>query len=282
MTKTEEFKKAKDLIDEKYFLEAIKILKKIQKNNGDSHIVRFELARAWATSGISIERAEKYFEKLIKDNTRISDASKVELGRINLCKKDYDSARENFAVAVSNRKTRVYSLSELAYLAIRENNFEELEKIYREVLSYDEDYWVKSVKNKIEAYIDYNLGRISGTEYYDRDYYFGKQLVDYDEDLAFDHIKRHLCKSEGSEEVAVCLEDVNVDELYSTSKTRITSINPLAVSAVDRYVVDFNRPIGRVKNEVVDCVEVVTLPNTYNVISMHPTYNYKTRVKKRS
>ena len=76
------------------------------------------------------------------------------------------------------------------------------------------------------------------------------------------------------------LGDVDIEDIYSDSKTRITSINPLSVSIVDKYTLSFDKPIGIINQEETDAVSVVTFPNTYDILSIYPIHNPKTRVKK--
>ena len=72
--KDEDYVFARKLIEEEYYVDAIKILQKLHKNNSSSQALKFSLALAWAESGISIDRAEKYFQKLIKDDGRLSNS----------------------------------------------------------------------------------------------------------------------------------------------------------------------------------------------------------------
>ena len=92
----------------------------------------------------------------------------------------------------------------------------------------------------------------------------------------------HLDEDDDKQVHSTYLEDTNIEKLYEESKTRITSINPSVICVVDKYILDFDKPIGIIKNEETDVVSVVTIPNTYDILSIYPVYNYKTRVKKRN
>lgn len=278
--KDPEYVLAKELINEEYFVDAIKILQKLHKNNSSSQALKFELALAWATSGIAVDRAEKYFKKLIKDDGRLSDISRIELARILLCKKNYNEARDNLEIASKNKKLMLYALSELFYLALREEKYEEAKSLYN-IIKYDDNYWTSVRKTQIETYLNYKLGKIDSNNNFDN-YYFGSQLLNYSDDRAIEHIKLHLDEDDDKQVHSTYLEDTNIEKLYEESKTRITSINPSVICVVDKYILDFDKPIGIIKNEETDVVSVVTIPNTYDILSIYPVYNYKTRVKKRN
>ena len=208
----------------------------------------------------------------------MADISRVELARILLCKKEYKQARENLKTAFLNEKSESYALSELVYLAIREEKYEEAYRIYKMTMQ-DNEYWTPQRRAQIERFLGYKLDNIRNIRFLS-DNYFGSQLMDYSEDRTIEHIKLHLDEDEEKRIHSTFLEDVNIEEIYEDSKTRITSINPSGISVIDKYRLEFDRPIGVVKQEEVDAAMVVTFPNTYDILSIYPVYNPKTRVKK--
>lgn len=270
---------AKQLIEEEYYLDAIKILQKIQKKESSSQSLKFALALAWVTSGVSIDRAEKYFRKIIKDDGVIAPVARVELGRILLCKKEYEEARENFEKATDSKKTKFYALSELLYLCIREEKYEEAKKIY-DYLKRN-GYWGATRNSQIETYIGYKLGKFRDPRSFEN-YYFGIQLLDYSDERTIEHLKLHLDEDDDKPIHSTYLDSVDIDEVYNSSKIRITGINPSSISIVDKYILSFDKPIGIINQEETDAVSVVTFPNTCDILSMYPVYNYKTRVKNHS
>jgi tetratricopeptide (TPR) repeat protein len=279
MARQNDIEIAKELIEEQYFVDAIKMLQKLHKNKPDSHTNRFYLALAWAASGISVDRAEKYFRKLKEDDGRLSDISRVELGRILLCKKKYEEARENLEVFSEHKGIETYAMSELLYLALREGKFEQAKRIY-EYIKSDADYWTPSTKSQIEFYINYMLGKIKDKSSI-RGYYFGEQVADYSEEKAIRHIKLHLDENDDKKIHSVYLDGVDVEDVYDKSKIRITEINPFNINVIDRYIINFDSPIGIVQGEETDTVSVITLPNTNDILSIYPVYNFKTRVKQK-
>lgn len=275
--KDENYAIAKELIEQEYYLDAIKILQKLHKSHSSSHSLKFALALAWADSGISLDRAEKYFRKLIKDDGRLSDVSRVELSRILLRRRDYSEARDNLEYAIKSKKLELYAMSELLYLNIREENYEEAYMLFEKIIKQDKEYFNPARKAQIETYLKYKLGIKRKV---DSGYYFGNQLLNYSEDKAIEHIKSHLDETDNKVVHSTYLDDVDVEELYEKSKIRITSMNLSAVGIVDKYRLSFDRPIGVLRQEEVDAVSVVTFPNTYDILSIYPVYNPKTRVKK--
>ena len=195
-----------------------------------------------------------------------------------MCKKKYEEARDNLSETLQNKKLESYALSELVYLAIREEKYEEAYRSFK-MTEQNNEYWTPQRKAQIERFLGYKLDNIRNIKFL-TDNYFGSQLMDYSEDRTIEHIKLHLDEDDDKRLHSTYLEDVNIEELYEESKTRITSINPSVITVIDKYILDFNRPIGVVKEEKVDAVSVVTLPNTYDILSIYPVYNPKTRVKK--
>ena len=112
------------------------------------------------------------------------------------------------------------------------------------------------------------------------EYYFYSQMIDYNEEKAIEHIKLHLDENDEKQNHSIYTEDVNIEKLYEKAKIKITNINPSRVAILDKYIVECDNIIGKTNGEEVDCLQVITLPNTNNIITMYPTYNLKTRVKK--
>lgn len=278
--KSDSLDNAKELIEQDYFLDAIKILQKLQKSKSNSYSIKYDLALAWATSGISVDRAEKFFRKLVNSDWVMSNLSRVELSKILLCKKEYEEALENLEVAVKDKRVVLYASTELIYLFLRTGEYDKALKIYNDIKN-DNFYWGPSRKTQIETYLRYKQGKITDQKIL-RNYYFGSQLVNFREDKTIEHIKLHLDEDDVKDIHSMFLDDVNIEDVYSNSKTRITSINPLSVSIVDKYTLSFDRPIGVINQEETDAVSVVTFPNTHDILSIYPVHNPKTRVKKYS
>lgn len=278
MKKTEDLHTVKSLIEEEYYLDAIKILKKLHKDNPNSPSIKYELARAWISADIQQERGIKYLEKLEDNKGRIGVLSKILLGRVNLCKKQYKEAHIRLDKIANEKLDRQYILSELMYLAIREEQYEKAFDYYNTIIE-EGDYWGTQVICQIEMYLKYKLGKNIDLEKI-KDYYFGQQVLDYSEDRTIEHISFHKDEIGNKDNHSIYLENTDINEIYNNSKERITSINPSFVGIIDKYILEWDKPIGIVHGEEVDSVNVITLPNTYDILTIHPSYNYKTRVKK--
>ena len=277
MKNRSEFDEARQLMSEEYFVDAIKILKKLQKSEPYNSAIKFELAFAWINSGISLDRGEKYLIKLIENNSRVCAIASIELARVYLRKKKYIEARElleNILKVPNKEKKYVYS--ELLFLNLREENYEEAYKYFLEELSHE---WSRQASLQLYAYLRYKLGKIKDIDKM-MEYYFYSQMIDYNEEKAIEHIKLHLDENDEKQNHSIYTEDVNIEKLYEKAKIKITNINPSRVAILDKYIVECDNIIGKTNGEEVDCLQVITLPNTNNIITMYPTYNLKTRVKK--
>lgn len=278
-----EFNIAKELSDQGYYLDSIKILKKLQKEEPSSSVIKFELARAWIMSDISKERGEKYLHKLIDTNSPVEALAKIELGRIKLNEGKYEEARKLFTdVLEKSQRNTIYALAELIFLEIREENYEKAYDCLKERLNQGysiNDTWKKENSKQIKEYLQYKLGKTYNLEYW-KNHYFYSQMLEYNEENAIEHIKLHLDENENKQYHSVYLDSINIRDLFEESKDKITKLNPRLITVIDKYVLECDRPIGLLNGEEVDCLKVVTFPNTLDIITMYPSYNPKTRVKK--
>ena len=276
MKNRSEFEIAKYLMDEEYYLDAIKILKKIHKEEPYNNVIKFELARAWIISGISPERGEKFLNKIIDNNNSMSSLAKLELGKLEMCRNNRKVAKRFFEGLLNSSRNRDYALAELIFLEIHEENFE---KAYEYYIEKEPCGWDFQNSRQIETYLKMNVGLIKDLDKIKK-YYFCSQVINYSKERALEHIELHLDENEKKQYHSVYNDNINVRDLYEESKIRISSINPSCVTIVDKYILEYGKPIGKSSGEETDCLRVVTLPNTTNILSMYPMCNPKTRIKK--
>ena len=112
--------------------------------------------------------------------------------------------------------------------------------------------------------------------------YRERQVINYNKEAAIEHIKtQHL---EGStpkntpndfpeaEDISrgTFASSINIEELYDEVLPQLTEETKVRTGLVDRYVIDYPNAGYTGNGEIVNFVRVVTLPNTYDIISMFP------------
>lgn len=272
-----DFLKAKELIDNGLYLDAEKILKKLHQQSPNSSAIKLELAHLWIISGIDVERGKRYLQKLLNynDNRTLAFVN-MELGKHELNEKKSEQAKEYFEKVLSNTriKEKYFACLELIFLEIREEEYEKAYELYEKLKTMEYYELFKGSLFQLEKYLEYKTNRMKNPNSISSLYFFS-QMMDYNEDKAIEHIKCHLEKKDHS----VYSNIVNVDALYRDSIIKIQNINPNTFMVVDKYVLDYNYIVGTSRNKITNRVEVVTIPNTKDILTIYPKVNSKLKAK---
>lgn len=214
-------------------------------------------------------------------------------GRINLCTGNYEQAIKDFKYIIECNQDYVidayYYLSKIAYM----NNNSEYEKQCYDNMLYLKKYEMAKVyiveyylrnndkEKAIECYksIDQNFKNSNLTNVRqlnamlglplndkDREFYAIRQIENYDIDSAVDHILRHKEKNHG---FGYFNENVDVKDLLLDIRPKIIDRRPDYTDTFDHHILKYN-DIGRYDSDHIDFVEVISVPNTNNVITMYP------------
>lgn len=277
MKNFEEFEKAKKLIDDGYYKEAEKILKKLQKQEPTSSLIKYELGHLWIVSGKSPERGEKYLLKLLENDSQAAKSkASLALAKISTLKHDTEKSREYYKnILNSNRdKEKVYALMELAFIEIREENYQKAYELIKEAEKYNvsEVYGVEYYQTK--NYVKYKLGMTNLSDDL-KSLYFYSQMLDYSEEKAIDHIKNHLNDNEDKRIHSIFADNADIDGLYHDARINIQYLNQSGVHLMDKYVLDHGTPIGTVNGTITSSVLIVAFPNTNDIITMYPACSKK-------
>ena len=148
------------------------------------------------------------------------------------------------------------------YSYIRENNFdsarEMLNKIYDKCDNFDQIQFQR---------LNAILGNKVKNKY--RNFYSIKQVINYDKDSAIAHIMRHTNKLDVYEESGNFNDDVNIEELFSEIVLKISSLKPTYYDDFDHYIINYPN-IGMYNQYETNYIEVITVPNMNNIITMYP------------
>ena len=260
--------KASILIDKGDYKKAEKILKALLFLDNKDHYTNFEYARLLLEKP---KRKKELINVLLFLYCEYNDINAtLELGKIEFNDGNLKNARMYFESALKLCENPV-ALQYLIYINIHEEKYKEAYKLYKKFIKYDYKECHDSVNMGITLHNKLNLPISKHL----KKSYFYQQLTDYNEDKAIEHIKCHLEKKDHS----VYSNIVNVDALYRDSIIKIQNINPNTFMVVDKYVLDYNYIVGTSRNKITNRVEVVTIPNTKDILTIYPKVNSKLKAK---
>lgn len=276
LTPVHEFNVIKKYLFNEEYDKAINELRRLHKIYPDDKNVLFELASILLRQGINISEA-LYTFALIKDRGN-KNSIENEIGSYYLRNGDFEKAEESFKTILTGNPSETetcYGLHGLIKIYVHQDKWEDALRCFDRLVKVSElaDYKLSHFSN-IRFLLLYKNNYINGKEKMDN--YFERQLVDYDKNETINHIKRHLEKlnPDGTKFKtfhSVFSSETNIEELYDYVLEKINDINPSSYDLVDYYKVDINEKIGETySNKETKCVEVVTVPNTKQILSIYP------------
>lgn len=267
----EEFKEAKELIDKFKYKEAIAILRKILKFDPNYYAVRIELAKLLVREEKTEEEGRIYLEQLL--HTNYAGYALLELGKLELMKGNREKAQEDFEKILTFKdKISIYALEQLVYLEIKNKNYNQAYSLFQKILELKEfeEYIYKDKEIvKIEFYLKSKLGLLTEKEKKSKRY-FQKQVLNYDEEEAIKHIKLHTHKIDNKIKHTEYIEEINIDNLFNEVKSKIQDEEPKLSVLTDKYIIDCDDTVGIINRVGTNKVEVCTLSNTKDIITMYP------------
>ena len=204
----------------------------------------------------------------------------MELGKYELNEKKSEQAKEYFEKVLSNTriKDKYFACLELIFLEIREENYEKAYELYEKLKTMEYYELFKESLFQLEKYLEYKTNRIKNPSNLSSLYFFS-QMMDYDEDKAIEHIKLHLDENDNKEKHSKYYSDVDIAKLYHEARIRIKYINPVCIEILDKYILEFNMPIGKIENVETNTARVLTFPNSDEIVTMYPViHNNKRRM----
>ena len=220
----------------------------------------FELVELYMQEG-DTENALEYLKRMLySDNPKSRKYAKIKYAHlfINTC--EYKMA-ENILVNLLKTELCDSAIQQLIYLYLKVNKVEEALELFRILPNVSKYYY------DLEAYIYYKLGK---SKEISLDNYYRKQLIDYDEQLTLEHINAHLYESEEKRVHTLFNSNTNIEKLLQEVKEKIKGENPLNGSSVEKYIVQCDEDVAIIDGEKVNFVEVLTIPDTKNILTMYP------------
>lgn len=243
---------------------------------GDTYLAKYELAKLYYEYN-SFELAEFYFNEVLNVDNYIAYSSYIYLGKIEKYRRNYDKAEYYFNLALSsNSRCKNIAYLELIYLYIKQEKYMEAYGLVDSLISINNVSVDKVSYNNIRNvvfYLKYKLNLLSKEEMENTTYYFRKQLVNYDEFRTIDHISEHLDEIEEKRTHTLFYSNIDTMNLYYVCSELIKKMDPINSTFADIYVVTFDNPLGTIYNNPTNTIQIVTLANSKDIITIYPIVN---------
>lgn len=261
---------------------AISELRKLHNRYPNDSVVLYELGTTLLRQGTNINEA--LFILNLATNSTNKDAIINDIGIYYLNHGEFDKAKEKFLQLIKgNELSRCYGYSGLIRTYIHTEEFDEALTcfdILNKVRGYIDYSFQVSHYYNLKFYLLYKNGLLTENSHVDT--YFRRQVINYDKDLAIEHIKEHLKEKEEinndpeREKLihSVFNKDVDIEEIYDYCRHYIQDKTPDNYGFIDYYRCELNESIGITYNsKEATSIEIVTVPNTKDILSIYPVNN---------
>ncbi len=232
----------------------------LKYSHADRNMAMLELGKLEVSAG-NIELARKYFYNLIQLGHRTH--ANMELGKLEKLVGNDELAKIHFDDLL-NAPNSNYALRELFYIELKAENYM-LACKYLELL-LEKERIVPVEYQQISFYLMYKLGHYEESQDKLKSF-FERQLVNYNEQETLNHINLHL-KEDVDE--ALFSSNINTIELFQFAKKEINKLIPRNSTVVEKYIIDCGKEVGTSYGIPTTKIEVVTLLNTTNILTMYP------------
>lgn len=192
----------------------------------------------------------------------------------------FDKSIEELKNILNKCDTRncIYIKTELFYIYYHLNRYEEAMELLPELYNAPN----KNINNHSLLIMDLvmkkSLGMPIKYRIGSRSDYLKKQIVDYNENLAIEHIKQHASYEEGTIEHSVFNESLDIEYLFQVVKENLKNSEKANINETLEIYYFSVHGIGYENNSPCSCLKVVVCPNTKNIITMYP-YSHLTDEK---
>lgn len=260
---------ARQLIKDDMNEEGLNEYRKLYQKYPNDQNLLCEFGSLLLRQGINISEA-LYMLKLAVNYSNQHVIS-YEIGKHFLDKSDFDEAEKYFSSMLKGNETnKCYALRTLVVIDIHRGDYNEAYKKFRKLewISKTCSFIIPHYYN-LKFLIFYN-NNMNLNQFYMQDY-FVSQVMNYSEDDAVEHIKKHLDSSDYKNVHSMFNEEVDVNKLYYQISDKIKNMKPSSIDIVDFYTIELNNNIGETyRNVETSCIEVITIPNTKKIVSMYP------------
>lgn len=211
------------------------------------------------------EEARNCYQETAKGSSiSFTNRAYLKLGQLEMEEQNYEGAKKWLTiVAESNLLLSINAYLNLAYIAIREEDYDTCYKLIERATKLESNQELQKSIEKIKLYVDIKTKKKIVKENMS---YSEQQMLDYNEKKAIDYIKKQHAKNTSQEFAS----EVNIEDIFYRSKEEIKLITPNINCLTDNYILTMPK-IGYVNGISTDQIKVICLPNTDSIISIYPT-----------
>lgn len=208
---------------------------------------------------------DNYLKMLEVPSLKRQEKGYYYLGILDFKMLDYDKAIFCLSKVKTNAFYEKDAIYNLICIELRKGNYEQAEIYLNKLL--EKDFFIEedSRYKKLRILIDKGLGKLMDVSEYTN--YGEKQFVKYDVEEAIEHIKtEHF----GSDKKSNFNENIDIEEMFSYVLSKLTEENLCIDELADVYYIDYLNA-GFDQNGIeTNCIKVVVIPNTKNILTMYP------------
>ena len=237
----------------------------------DKAYAMLELGKLEASVG-NYEEAKICFTDLINLGGRDKAYAMLELGKLEASVGNYEEAKSCFNELLETSDW-IYGVENLLYLSIKEENYEEASQLLNTI--YNANLIEDNQLSNIIYYLKYKLNLLTENDKKKNRNYFCSQLLDYSREEAINHIKAHFDENEFKNIHSIFLETIDIEDIFPSIERHISEASPEQLGFIDKYKIDCGDVVGISNSIETSCVEVITFPNTKDIVTMYPVIGIK-------
>lgn len=248
-------------VDIGYFNDAINLFEKNKKYISDPNFITFIEARIDLINN-DYKEAEIKFNKLIMCKNDYSSTAYLYLAQLANIGKKYELEEFYYDKLTTNSKASNDAYLRKAYYYIRKGNKIEALKCLKKI----QYFYLRKHRPAIaqlNAMLDLDLFE------YENNYYTVKQIRNYSDELALQHIKRHTAESDYYKSRISFDDSIDLKKLFFELKDNLDKDCLVYSDLFDHYIIEYN-DAGSYEDIKANYIEVVTIVNTNNIITMYP------------
>ena len=184
--------------------------------------------------------------------------------------KQFDEAISQLKELEQEPTDNYFSKIELFFIYYYLHRYEEALELLPILYETNGKYLSNQSLSITELVIRKNLGLPANFRKGTKSDYIKSQIVDYDEQKAFEHIKKHMIYEKSHQEHSLFNKNIDINYLYECVKNNLKNSvanNDNNLLAVHYFAVP---SIGYDSNSLCNYVKVVVVPSTTDIVAMYP------------
>ena len=235
-------------------------------DENDKEFATLELGRLYASDGEN-EKAENHFKSILQTDNKAF--AMLELGRLYACCNASEKAKQVFEqlLKIGNENDKTCALIELLKLSIKNKKYSQALQYLDKLITVNTSLTSDQIK-RYQLFLKFKLGKIKKSELSED--YFGRQMAKYNLKSALECISGNVGIDGKDMHQGRFNSNINIPDLFDICDETICEIEPYSYDVVDKYIVALDYNIGISMGMETNLVEVVTISNTKDIITMYP------------